>query len=267
MGPTNMHGRKSEGRKEPEKKDVKSYCRECGDERWHFVCAEVPRNWEHEGTPVHGGEIWSILKCKGCKTVSFLHTEWDSVDVEDTDDGPEPIVHRRLYPPTPSRKMPEWGNDIYLCDIRKENSESDDASWTEKDYPLVRLHKDIYAAIGLNAYALAAMGIRAIVDVVVTSNAGEALKGCKDKFRCKLQQLEQTNLISKEQVEVIYSAFDAGSAAAHRLHRPTQQEVYTQLNIAETLLQQIYIDPERRRRQVAAAAVLKSKTPPPPWSK
>jgi hypothetical protein len=31
-----------------------------------------------------------------------------------TGDGPEPIVHRKLYPPAPERKMPEWGDDDTL---------------------------------------------------------------------------------------------------------------------------------------------------------
>lgn len=225
-----------------EKNELMSYCRQCGGERHHSVIAEKTRCWNEDDSPVDGSDTWSIVECAGCHTVTFIHSHWFSEDYEFTEDGSTPIVHRDLYPPTPSRKMPEWGMDAYL------GLKTDDL-W------IVKLHADIYAAIGIEAYALAAMGTRAIVDFVVTSNAGEG-----GNFKDKLNRLKQ-NLITETQVDVIYAAFDAGSAAAHRGYSPTRKDVYTLLDITESLLQQIYIDPVRQRRQVEAATALKSKTP------
>lgn len=174
--------------------------------------------------------------------MTFVHSHWFSEDDELTEDG-WPVVHRDLYPPAPSRKMPEWGIDAYMC------LKTDDL-W------IIKLHTDIYAAMGMEAFALAAMGARAIVDFVVTSNAGE-----EGKFKEKLNRMLKRGLITETQVEVIDAAFDAGSAAAHRGYSPAREDVYTLVDITESLLQQIYIDPERQRRQAEAAAALKSKTP------
>lgn len=225
-----------------DKNELMSYCRQCGGERHHSVIAEKTRSWRDDDSPLDGGDTWSIVECAGCHTVTFIHSHWFSEDYEITEDGPAPIVHRDLYPPAPSRKMPEWGTDAYV-DLKAD------------DFWIVKLHADIYAAIGLEAYALAAMGTRAIVDFVVTSKAGE-----EGNFKDKLNRLKQ-NLITETQVEVIYAAFDAGSAAAHRGYSPTREDVYTLLDITESLLQQIYFDPVRQRRQAEAALVLKSKTP------
>jgi Domain of unknown function (DUF4145) len=224
--------------------ELKSYCRRCGGERYHSIIAEETRPWDEEGSHISGSDTWSIVECGGCHTVTFLHRHWFSEDYESTEDGPVVIVHRDLYPPAPPRKMPEWGIDAYL-------------SRTSEDLWIVDLHADIYAALGLGAYTLAAMGMRTIVDFVVTSHSGEG-----GTFMDKLRRLCNTGLITETQVDVIHAAFDAGSAAAHRGYRPKREDVYTLLDITESLLQQIYIDPIRQQRQAAAAAALKSNTPP-----
>jgi hypothetical protein len=95
----------------------------------------------------------------------------------------------------------------------------------------------------------------------VTSNAGEG-----GIFIDKLKRMHKTGLITETQVEIINAAFDAGSAAAHRGYRPTREDAFTLLDITESLLRQIYIDPMRQKRQIEAAAVLKSNTPPRPKS-
>jgi hypothetical protein len=228
-----------------------SYCRQCGGERHHSVVAEKTRPWsEHDGG-IYGGNTWSIVECGGCHTVTFVHTHWFSEDCELTDDdGWTPIVHVDLYPPAPSRKMPEWVRvHALLCLPR-------DHLW------IVKLHADIYAAIGLESYSLAAMGTRAIVDFIVTSKAGD-----KGNFMDKLNRMREQSLITETQVGVIFAVFDAGSAAAHRGHSPTREDVYTQLDITESLLERIYIEPSRQRKQAEAAAVLKSRTPQRPNSK
>jgi hypothetical protein len=110
--------------------------------------------------------------------------------------------------------------------------------------------------------ALAAIGARAIVDFVVTEKAGD-----DGNFKDKLNRIREQGLIAETQVDVVSAAFDAGSAAVHRGYRPTPADVNTLVDITESLLQQIYIDPERQRRQAEAAAALRSNTPPRPKSK
>jgi hypothetical protein len=224
-----------------QKNELMSYCRQCGGERYHSVIAEETRPWSDDA--IEGSDTWSMVECNGCHTVTFVHSHWFSEDYDITEDGPTPILHRDLYPPAPPRKMPEWGTDGLLC-------------YSLNDSWIIQLHTDIYAAIGIKAYALAAMGMRAIVDFIVTSKAGT-----KGNFKEKLTRMHQENLITGTQVEVIDAAFDAGSAAAHRGHSPPLVDVYIMLEITESLLQQFYVDPARQRRLARDADTLKSKTP------
>lgn len=224
-----------------------SYCRQCGGDRYHNIVHDEYRPWQDEDTPVQGGDTWSILECCGCHTITFEHSHWFSEDYEYGDDGPEPITYHDLYPSAPARKRPEWwGTTYFLLDFSKE------------DYWVVTLYKDIYEVIGLKSYALAAMGIRTIVDYVVTSQA--KLDG-NASFKAKLENMAKHNLISDQRAKAIDAAFDAGSAAVHRGHRPSQEDVFTLLDIAEDLIDKFYIAPSREREQIEKAEKLKMRTP------
>lgn len=144
-----------------EEKTELSYCRQYGGNRHHTVTAEIDRYWSEEEAAIDGRDAYSILECRGYHNVTFVHSHWFSEDYEYGDDGPEPVLHRDLYPPSAPRPTPEWASELWL-------------SLTGEDQWVVKLHGDIYAALGTGALSLAAMGTRAIVDFVVTSKAGDA---------------------------------------------------------------------------------------------
>lgn len=221
-------------------KQLMSFCRKCGGDRYHSLCAEKTRIWRDDELPISGGNTWSIIECRGCETVTFMHEHWFSEDYDMTADDPAPMIHRSLYPPAPTRKMPEWGSEIWLA-----------GSWP------FELLRDIYEATGMKHYGLAAMGLRSIVDFVVTTQAGD-----RGGFKDKLNRLRDQGMITQTQVDVLHALFDAGSAAAHRGYRPTQEDVYTLFDITESLLEQVFIVPARQRQQNKAAAALKARTPP-----
>lgn len=232
-----------------EKDELRSFCRQCGGERRHSLLAEEARPWEEEeDTPVCGNDTWSIVECKGCSNVSFVHSHWFSEEYEMTSDGRSPIIHRDLYPPAPARKPPEWGMDFLL-------------SVPVNDMWMIKLHEDIYSAVGIGAYTLAAMGIRTIIDFVVTSRAQD-----EGRFTDKLNRLKDTGLLSDMQVGIFSAAFDAGSAAAHRGYSPSLQDVNVLLEAAESLLEEMYVKPARLARHAKEANELKSRTPPRPKS-
>ena len=210
-----------------------SYCRQCGGDRSHTVVAR--HGSDKPAPPAPGSDTWSILECRGCGTVTFVHAHWFS-------GGDGPVVHRDLYPPSP-RPLPEWASWLWLV-------LTFEGQWVDK------LHRDIYAALGIGALSLAAMGVRAIVEFVVTSKVGDI-----GGFARKLGRMRDDGLISDAQAERLNAVFDAGSAAAHRGYRPTRKDVYALLDITEDLLRQMYIDPMRERFRVEAADALEAKTP------
>jgi hypothetical protein len=128
---------------------------------------------------------------------------------------------------------------------------------SREDQWLAKLYDDIYNALATGAFSLAAMGIRTIVDFVVTSQAGDT-----GSFAKKLKRVRAAGLITETQQEILSAAFDVGSAAAHRGYSPARKDVHTLLDIAEALLRQVYIEPMLQRDHAEAATELKKKTPP-----
>ena len=163
----------------------------------------LDRRWDHEESGINGRDTWEILECLGCQNVTFVHIHWFS---EDTDNTGRPIIHRDLYPPSPRRAKPGWGGELWFAFSRETH-------W------LVKLYDDIYSALGMQALGLATMGMRTIVDFVVTSTVGDDIKG----FKKKLSAMHAKDLISKLQVGILDAAFDAGSAAAHRGYSPSRE--------------------------------------------
>jgi hypothetical protein len=220
---------------------IDSYCSQCEGDRRHAVRTTFDRHWDNEEAGIDGHDTWEILECLGCRNVTIAHTHWFS---EDTDYRGRPITHRDLYPPSPRRAKPEWTGDLW-------EALPDDQQW------LIKLHEDIYGALGMKAFALASMGMRAIVDFVVTTKVGDEIKG----FKNKLDAMHGQGLIPQSQVDVLYAAFDAGSAAAHRGYSPSRKDTNSLLDITESLLRRVYVDPFHERRDAEAAADLKERTP------
>jgi hypothetical protein len=233
------------------KKSIMSHCRKCGGNRHHSVYAEKVVLWEEEvdkGIFIDGVNAYLIAECDGCKTVTFVHRHWFSEDTEHTVDGSRPVIHYDLYPPAPTRKKPEWNLGFFW-------------GMPVNQFWIIQLHEDIYKAIALKSHSLAAMGIRTIVDWIVTKEAGDF-----GTFKQKLIRMSEKTLISETQIEVILAAFDAGSAAAHRGYSPELASINTLLDIAENLLEQIYIIPMKRALEAKKAKELNVRTPKRPHS-
>jgi hypothetical protein len=222
-------------------KPINSYCSRCGGDRRHVAQKTLDRRWDNEELSIWGHDTWQILECNGCQNVTFVHTHWFS---EDIDDRGQPIVHRDLYPPAPRRAKPEWARELWHALPRGEH-------WLNK------LYDDIYGALGMRAFGLATMGMRAIVDFVVTSKAGDDIRG----FKSKLNAMCEQGVISELQVEILNAAFDAGSAAAHRGYSPSRDDANSLLDITESLLRRLYVDPMHERQHARAAADLTKRTP------
>jgi Domain of unknown function (DUF4145) len=199
--------------------------------------------WEDNDSRVDGADNWSTLQCAGCHTVTFVHSHWFSEEYEIREQGAGPVIHRDLFPPAPVRPAPEWARNlvIYL---------TLDELW------IAWLLQEIYSAVGLGALSLAAMGTRAIVDHLVTSRAGDT-----GTFTKKLQRLEQQKLITEVQVQILEAAFEAGSATAHRGYRPTAEDLNILLDITETLIHQLCVNPSAAADQAKAAKKLSGRTP------
>jgi hypothetical protein len=115
------------------------------------------------------------------------------------------------------------------------------------------LMREVHLAMGAELYALSAMGIRAVVDVISV----DLLAGDAGSFNAKIDGLAKAGHLSPSQHNALNAVVDAGNAAAHRGFVPTRDAALAMLDAVEVVLKTAYVLP-------GAAQSLQAMTPKRP---
>jgi hypothetical protein len=147
-------------------------------------------------------DVFSIVKCKNCDTVSGR-----SVYLMDGE-----LHSESQLLPNSSRSLPNWSeklpNDIYSTLV------------------------EVYNALRSKSYRLAVIGCRTLVDMVSNSKVGDI-----GGFEAKIKELHKQGILSESTKFVLSHAVNAGNASAHRGWQPTPDESNLVLDIVEHFLQ------------------------------
>lgn len=212
-------------------KKIRCDCNRCGQSVWHDIVASTSHDDMSEGRapdewPVGYHYSFEMLRCRGCQDVCVRRRAWFSEC--DHDDPPEVT----FFPPRFSRRRPEWLDEL-----------------PEDMQPLM---EEVYVALQHGSARLAMMGARALVDMSMLSALGED----KGSFARKLDAMVDGGHLSKSQRVVLEAALDVGSAAAHRGHCPSDQDVRSVMDIVEHVLRSSMLQDDAPR--------LRKNTPPKP---
>jgi hypothetical protein len=201
------------------------HCNTCG----HATNHELLFSTNTSDTTIYENEFevgwyhrYSVLKCLGCDTICLRQeSHFSEHDYQN--------IRTTFFPPQMARRAPEWLDEL--------------------DEGLAALLREIYAALQIESIRLAMMGARAALDMYITAKVGDV-----GSFPRKLAALADRGLISSQHRQVLEAALDAGNAAAHRGHLPTQGEMGLVMDIVENVLHFAILDP--------AAAQLGQSIPP-----
>lgn len=188
---------------------VRSHCNRCANETKHLVIAarKVDDSNELEDYgPIYWWDLYELVECRGCEKVSMRHTNYFDPTDETT---------ITTYPPKVLRRRPHW---LYQLPTA-----------------IVALMQQTYLALDTDSRALALMGARTAVDMVMTDKVGDA-----GSFPKKLDALEQSGIIGSKNRAVLEAALEAGNAAAHRGFQPSTDDMNAVMDIVENLLQASY---------------------------
>lgn len=164
---------------------------------------------------MHGSDTYETLKCCGCEAIELRHTSWFSEDDAAT-------VH--YFPPAIFRRSPEWFDDLWLT------LTNTDDEFVEK------LLKEIYVALQNDLPSLATMGVRALLERIMVSRAGD-----KGSFADNIAEFERLGHVSKLQRERLEAILEAGHAAMHRAYSPKVKDVVTLLDITEHIVESVFL--------------------------
>ncbi len=212
-------------------KKVRVLCCTCKNSTNHEVLFSKDARGTDEKDIV---EFWSshqVLQCCGCDEVSFRHTRECTDDI-DYETG-QPVLTEVLYPNRIEGRSAIDGHDEFPQKTR-------------------RIYQETLKALDQNAFILAAIGLRAIIESVCVEQKtpGRTLEK-------KVEKLSDSGLLSKKQADFLHAHRFMGNDAAHKMIAPKATELIAALDIAETLLKTIYILPivaDQIRRKGAAGA-------------
>jgi len=207
------------------------HCNECGQETQHELVKVIKRSRTY-GEDVYDVEVgtnWRIFQCCGCEEVLMSRIDWCSED----DPGEGHVA--TYFPPRVSRRKPNW---------LPQHEELEDYD---------EVFDEIYTALHADSRRLAMMGARAVIDMAVTRMLGED----PGNFTVGMNELVAAKRLTQEERELIDAAFNAGSAAMHRGHRPAEDDVDTAIDIVERV-----VHAEVLKKKAKALADATPKRPP-----
>ena len=191
-----------------EAKDIKAHCNKCGQNTRHKLLYECKKRIDHDlASDVYMLHVYAMLECCGCETITIQLTSTFS------EEEGESVTY---YPPSISRRTPNWAKDL-----------PDDQQ---------TLLTEVYTALDADSRRLAMMGARSLIEVALMSKVGDL-----GTFPAMLDAGEAKGLLGKKSRDVLFAAFDAGSAVFHRGHNFKSSEVNKVIDIVEHLLQTVYI--------------------------
>ncbi|MBD3229638.1 MAG: DUF4145 domain-containing protein, partial [Candidatus Lokiarchaeota archaeon] len=196
-------------------KVTKRYCYKCRNETNQIIEFEsknfdVNAIYKSGSTDEVGWVVertdWSFSVCKGCESLNL-----ELVTIHIGPNGIEREVSRKLLPGKSKKQVESW-----IFGLSR---------------PYIDLLSEVYSAFNNNAYRLAMMGLRTIIDMFIIDTIGDV-----GSFKNKLKSLKQQTYINNEQFSLLYTSIEAGNASAHRGFEPSKEELVSVIEVVEHLL-------------------------------
>lgn len=197
-------------------------CAKCSGKTAHEVVLSLDQAGSDDECDVQWHQHYQIIRCKGCKHVSFRDASTYSEDyIQIANDEWEHTVYQKLYP---SR-----------LEGRKDLSEYSLFLPTETQ----QVYKETVQALVNNSPVLAGIGLRALVETV-----------CKERnatganLLAKIDNLAERKVLSPAQAMILHKIRTLGNAAAHEVKPHNERQLGLAMDIVEHLLKDVYVFPK-----------------------
>ena len=143
----------------------------------------------------------------------------------EADEDGDPIKKYIHYPPISYRRHPAWFSRM-------------DSEWE-----LTQLLNEVYSSLASGNPRLSGMGVRAIIEYLMIYAVGD-----QGSFIKNINEFEAQGYISRVQKESVESVLEVGHAAIHRGYRPELDDLVVCLDICESIIETIIVNPQNLKR-------------------
>lgn len=194
-------------------------CAKCSGRTAHEVVVSIDQSGEDTDYDVQWMQHYQIIRCKGCKLISFRDASSQSDEyVQVGEDEWESRIYEKLYPSRVEGRK-DLGND---------------ARYLPPDTD--RVYQETLQALNNNSPILAGIGLRALVETV-----------CKEKNASGKNLLEKIDDLANQRVltpvgaGILHKIRTLGNAAAHEVKPHSETQLALGMNIVEHMLKDVYI--------------------------
>ena len=205
---------------------VKAHCPNCGPDRWAVVVGYYAKHDEDDESGIWFHTDHRLLQCPACEEVYHQTVSVFSEDLHPVhgSDGTEWEYDKviRHWPEVPqiAKKKPDWIPKLAARDLILED-----------------LMESVYKALNSGLPLFSVIGVRTLLD-----RATEVLQIDPAKtFAEKLSDLEAGGFIGQTEKDILSITIDAGSAAAHRGWKPSDEQLALLLDTIEGFLYRVFI--------------------------
>lgn len=96
---------------------------------------------------------------------------------------------------------------------------------------------EIYVALQNDSKRLAAMGVRALIEHIMIDKIED-----QGSFRKNVAKFHEKGFISLVQKKILLTILEAGHAAIHRSYNPSEEDLTTLIDVAESVIESIYVN-------------------------
>jgi len=205
----------------------KLFCSNCHKETWHEFLFE--KNYQDDSPEGYAHCSKSVVtECCGCEQPHYFWSSWVQ-----NDDGSVESFDEWVFPPKSIHQPPSWYIGFAFSTVFDDSGDKKHVS---------HLLREVHSALERNCPRIGIMGIRAIFEHIMISKVGD-----HGTFKNNLNKFQSDGYISKIQCESVEHILEAGHAAIHRSHEPSQGELIAALEIVEGLIESIYINPDKSK--------------------
>lgn len=202
--------------------DVSIPCIQCSGKTEHVVVASVDRSGYVQKYDLSWNDSYQIVKCRGCKTLSFRSTATNSEDYVQIDvDEYEHAINEKLFP-SRLEGLKGLGDDVIYLPI-----------------DLRRIYDETTHALHSESLVLAGIGLRALVETVCKEKNAKG----KDLLQ-KINDLEANKILTPSGASILHKVRTLGNKAAHEVKPHTPRQLSLAMSVVEHMLKDVYILPK-----------------------
>ncbi len=198
-------------------------CNRCDNTTNHLVCSSAEISWGNDD--IQGIDIYEIIQCSGCNSISFRTASSNSDDVDQDDNGN--MIHPETVEIYPNRLMGRAAlEDIYSLPDKVRS-----------------IYQETHSALCTKLKILAGIGIRALIEAVCSE---EKAKG--RTLEKRIDDLVMKEVLTRRNADILHKTRLLGNEAAHEIKAPSDVELDVAFDIVENLLETVYIIPKKAER-------------------